>query len=44
MKNQLSTFSFNLKDLKDVAKEHHILFIQDAKKVREDVNLKIQEL
>lgn len=43
MKNQLSMFASDLKDLKDVAKERHILFIQDVKKVREDVNIKIQE-
>ncbi|CAI9290625.1 unnamed protein product [Lactuca saligna] len=44
VKNQLSTFSLDLRELKDVANECHILFIQDLKKVREDVNLKIQEL
>lgn len=29
---------------KRMAKERHVLFVQDVKKVREDVNFKIQEL
>ncbi|CAI9287037.1 unnamed protein product [Lactuca saligna] len=33
-----------VKALKDVSKERHVLLIQDVKKVRKDVNLKIQEL
>ncbi|CAI9284237.1 unnamed protein product [Lactuca saligna] len=40
VKNQLSTFASNLKELKVVAKELHILFVQDVKIVREYVNLK----
>ncbi|CAI9285485.1 unnamed protein product [Lactuca saligna] len=41
---QKSTFEGDLKELKLVAKERHVLFIQDVKKVREDVNYKLQEL
>ncbi|CAI9288903.1 unnamed protein product [Lactuca saligna] len=44
MKAQSMSFTSNLKYLKAIVKEGHILFIQDVKKVREDVNLKIQEL
>lgn len=44
MKTQSSTFNSYLLDLKAAERERHILFIQDVKKVREDVNLKIQEL
>lgn len=44
VKAQSSTFNSNLLDLKVVAKERHILFIQDVKKVCEDVNFKLQEL
>ncbi|CAI9262042.1 unnamed protein product [Lactuca saligna] len=39
-----STFEGDLKELKLVAKERHVLFVQDVKKVREDVNFKLQEL
>lgn len=38
------SFNHELKELKAVAKERHLLFVQDVKKVREDVNLKIEEL
>ncbi|KAL7612549.1 hypothetical protein Lser_V15G06652 [Lactuca serriola] len=41
---QGSNFSSAVKDLKAVAKERHVLFVQDVKKVREDVNFKLQEL
>ena len=41
---QGSNFSSEVKDLKAVAKERHVLFVQDVKKVREDVNYKLQEL
>ncbi|CAI9286231.1 unnamed protein product [Lactuca saligna] len=44
VKNQSSTFACDLKELKAVAKERHILFVQDVKKVWEYVNLKLQEL
>ncbi|CAI9275783.1 unnamed protein product [Lactuca saligna] len=37
-------FTYELKVLKDVAMERYVLFIQDVKKVSEDVNLKIEEL
>ena len=42
--SQISTFEGDLKELKLVAKERHVLFVQDVKKVREDVNFKLQEL
>ncbi|KAL7609544.1 hypothetical protein Lser_V15G13888 [Lactuca serriola] len=41
---QGNNFTTTLKDLKAANKERHLLFIQDVKKVREDVNFKIQEL
>ncbi|CAI9297485.1 unnamed protein product [Lactuca saligna] len=41
---QKSTFEGDLKELKLVAKERHVLFVQDVKKVRENVNYKLQEL
>lgn len=41
---QGSTFSGVVKELKAVTKERHVLFVQDVKKVREDVNFKIHEL
>ncbi|CAI9272208.1 unnamed protein product [Lactuca saligna] len=44
VKAQLSAFTSDLKELKAVAKERHILFIQDVTKVREYVNLKVQEI
>ncbi|CAI9280861.1 unnamed protein product [Lactuca saligna] len=42
--SQKSTFEGDLKELKLVAKEYHVLFVQDVKKVRKDVNFKPQEL
>ena len=30
--------------MKTVTKERHVLFVQDVKKVREDVNVKVEEL
>ncbi|CAI9271313.1 unnamed protein product [Lactuca saligna] len=33
-----------VKELTNVQKEQHTLFVMDVKKVREDVNLKLQEL
>ena len=44
IKNQRSDFMGELKDLRTVTKERHVLFVQEVKKVREDVNSKIQEL
>ncbi|CAI9285209.1 unnamed protein product [Lactuca saligna] len=44
VKAQSSSFDQELKELKVVPKEKHILFVQDVKKVREDVNLKLEEL
>ncbi|CAI9281411.1 unnamed protein product [Lactuca saligna] len=35
---QKSTFEGDMKELKLVTKERHVLFVQDVKKVREDVN------
>ncbi|CAI9285071.1 unnamed protein product [Lactuca saligna] len=43
--NSLDTKFFGtVKDLQAVAKERHTLFVLDVKKVREDVNFKLQEL
>lgn len=43
--NSLDTkFVGAVKDLKHAQKERHTLFVVDVKKVREDVNLKLQEL
>ncbi|CAI9303293.1 unnamed protein product [Lactuca saligna] len=39
-----SDFLKEVKDLKTVTKEHHVLFVQEVKKVREDVNMQICEL
>ncbi|CAI9290319.1 unnamed protein product [Lactuca saligna] len=44
VKAQSASFNHEIKELKAVAKERHIFFVQDVKKVREDVNLKIEEL
>ena len=43
---ELSRFEVygGVKELKQVAKERHFLFILDVKKVREDVNFMLQEL
>ncbi|CAI9269923.1 unnamed protein product [Lactuca saligna] len=42
--SQNSTFEGDLKELRKETKERHVLFTQDVKKVREDVNFKLQEL
>ncbi|KAL7610158.1 hypothetical protein Lser_V15G11463 [Lactuca serriola] len=43
--NSLRTdFLKEVKDLKMITKEHHVLFVQEVKKVREDVNMQIREL
>ena len=39
-----STFNEELRDLKRVAKERHVLFVQDVKTVCEDVNRKLEEM
>lgn len=44
MNSQKSDFVGEVKDLKRLTKERHILFVQEVKKVREDVNLQIREL
>ncbi|CAI9299544.1 unnamed protein product [Lactuca saligna] len=44
VKAQSLNFTYDLIELKVVAKGRHFLFIQDVKKVREDVNFKLQEL
>ena len=44
IKAQSRSFNGALTDLKAIARERHVLFIQDVKKVREDVNPKIEEL
>ncbi|CAI9280990.1 unnamed protein product [Lactuca saligna] len=44
MTSQHQDFLHEVKDLKLVTKERHVLFVQEVKKVREDVNLQIREL
>ncbi|CAI9303286.1 unnamed protein product [Lactuca saligna] len=44
LKTQRSDFLGEVKELRNVTKERHVLYVQEVKKVREDVNLKIQEL
>ncbi|CAI9282806.1 unnamed protein product [Lactuca saligna] len=44
VKAQSSSFNLKLKELKDVEKEKHLLYVQVVKKVREDVNLKLENL
>ncbi|CAI9280538.1 unnamed protein product [Lactuca saligna] len=39
IKSQLETFNGAIRDLKETAKSHHILFVQDVKTVREDVDI-----
>ncbi|CAI9277319.1 unnamed protein product [Lactuca saligna] len=42
--SQNADFVREVKDLKMVTKERNVLFVQEVKKVREDVNLQIREL
>lgn len=44
VKFQFETFNHEVKDVRVVAKERHLLFVQAAKKVQEDVNLKVEEI
>ncbi|CAI9283082.1 unnamed protein product [Lactuca saligna] len=44
VKAQSETFNGELKDLKEVSRKRHVLFVQDVKNVLEDVNRKIKEL
>ncbi|CAI9300034.1 unnamed protein product [Lactuca saligna] len=44
IKSQSSTFNDEVKYFRRIAKEIHVMFVQDVKKVREDVNFKLQEL
>ncbi|CAI9286127.1 unnamed protein product [Lactuca saligna] len=44
VKAQSSSFDQELKELKAVAKEKHLLYVHTVKKVREYVNLKLEEL
>ena len=44
LKAQGKNFYGALQELKNVTKERHVLFVQEVKKVREDVNLKVEEL
>ncbi|CAH1428483.1 unnamed protein product [Lactuca virosa] len=39
-----SMFRGEVNEFKHLVKERHVLFVQDVKKVREDVNLQLQEL
>ena len=44
LKDQGRNIDGALQELKNVTKERDVLFVQDVKKVREDVNLKVNEL
>lgn len=44
VKSESSNFQGEVQDFKRLAKERHVLFVQDVKKVREDVNMQIREL
>ena len=44
VKAQSEHFNRALRALKDVAKERHVLYIQDVKTICENVNLKLHEL
>ena len=42
--NELHIQAQAVKDLTTATKERYVLFVQDVKKVREDVNFKVEEL
>ncbi|CAI9290611.1 unnamed protein product [Lactuca saligna] len=44
IKSQSSTFNGEVQDFRRLDKERHVMFVQDVKRVREDVNFKLQEL
>lgn len=44
LKRQSDSYNHDVKSLKAIAKERHILFIEVVKKVKEDVNFKIEEI
>ncbi|CAI9271738.1 unnamed protein product [Lactuca saligna] len=44
MSSQRKDFLHEVKDLKAITGERHVLYVQEVKKVREDVNLQIEEL
>ena len=44
LKHQSESFNHEVKDLRVVAKERHILFVEAIKKVQEDVNLKFEDV
>ncbi|CAI9283912.1 unnamed protein product [Lactuca saligna] len=44
MSSQRKDFLHEVKELKAVTREWHVLYVQEVKKVREDVNLQIEEL
>ncbi|CAI9279239.1 unnamed protein product [Lactuca saligna] len=44
VKAQSENLNGDLRALKDVVKERYVLYVQDVKTIREDVNLKLQEL
>ena len=44
MSSQRKDFLHEVKELKVVTRERHVLYVQEVKKVREDVNLQITEL
>ena len=44
VKHKSESFNHELKVFRSVAKERHILFVEAVKKVREDVNFKLEEI
>ena len=44
MKRQSDSFQHEVKELQAVAKERHIMFVEAVNKVKEDVNLKFEEI
>lgn len=41
MKNQAQNFEYEIKKLRDAAKEHHKIFVHQVKMLEESVNLKV---
>lgn len=44
VKLQSESFNHEVKDMREISKERHIFFGEAVKKVREDVNFKIEEI
>lgn len=44
LKQQSDFFVYEVKDLREVAKERHLLFFEAVKRVQEDVNMMLEEI